>query len=208
VSFDFIAPHYRRLESVAFANKLQAARAAFLDRIGTPKRALSLGEGNGRFLRELLRKDRAVLVDCVDASARMLQLARESVGDESRVRFLHEDLMVWSPEENMYDLIITHFFLDCFAEDEIALAVAKLARAAAPGAVWLLADFSIPPHGLAKIHARLWLYAMYQFFRLTAGITGRELIDPSEFLRAHHFRLEGQNFQRFGLIKSELWRRL
>ena len=121
MSFDSIAPLYRLLETIAFANRLQSARVTFLDQIPSPQRALIAGEGNGRFLRELLQKHPATVVDCVDASARMLQLARERVHGDSRTQHLHEDLVVWSPEENAYDLIVTHFFLDCFTQGEIAL---------------------------------------------------------------------------------------
>lgn len=169
---------------------------------------MNAGEGNGRFLHALLRKHPGIRVDCVDASARMLQLANARVHDDTRVRFLHEDLKVWSPEENIYDLIVTHFFLDCFVQDEIAAIVTKLARAATADAVWLLSDFVIPAGGLAKVHARVSLNAMYRFFRLTTQISGSELIDPSPFLRAHDFRLAAQTLSRFGLIKSELWRRI
>jgi ubiquinone/menaquinone biosynthesis C-methylase UbiE len=207
VSFDFIAPHYRWLETIAFANKLQAARIALLDQVGTPKRALVAGEGNGRFLEALLREHPAIIVDCVDASARMIELARERVHDVSRVQFLHEDLMAWSPSENVYDLIVTHFFLDCFDQAELEHVIAKLARAATSEAVWLLADFSIPPRGIAKFHAQLWLGVMYRFFRATTGIIARELIDPSELLRTRGFRLLSRRTARFGLIKSELWQR-
>ena len=144
MSFDSIAPRYRALETLAFGNALQSARVAFLSEIGNTRRALIAGEGNGHFLEALLRRHPTIRVDCVDASARMLQLAKARVHDDARVRFLHEDLKVWSPEENTYDLIVTHFFLDCFVEEEVALIVAKLAQAATADAVWLLSDFSIP----------------------------------------------------------------
>ncbi len=165
------------------------------------------GEGSGRFLEALLRKHPGVRVDCVDASARMLQLAKARVRDDPRVRFLNEDVKIWSPEENSYDLIVTHFFLDCFVEGEIAAIVTKLARAATADAVWLLSDFSIPGGGLAEVHARVWLSAMYRFFRLTTGINGCELIDPEKYLQGSGFRLINRRLARFGLIKSDLWQR-
>ena len=71
MSFDFIAPHYRWLESIAFANTLQRARINFIDQIPAPLHVLIAGEGDGRFLREFMRKFPKALVDCVDASARM-----------------------------------------------------------------------------------------------------------------------------------------
>jgi ubiquinone/menaquinone biosynthesis C-methylase UbiE len=208
ISFDTIAPHYRWLEAITFGNKLQAARISFIGQIGRPRRALILGEGNGRFLEALLQAHRDGVIDCVDSSVQMLQRAREHITHAANVRLLHEDLTVWTPEENAYDLIVTHFFLDCFTRDEIARIVDKLAGAATGNAIWLLADFSIPPAGLAKVHAQVWLKAMYRFFRLTTGISGSALIDPTEFLQLHGFHLAQRNLWRFGLIKSDLWQRM
>jgi ubiquinone/menaquinone biosynthesis C-methylase UbiE len=208
VSFDRIAPHYHWLDTIAFGNKLQTARVAFLDQIDPPKRALVAGEGNGRFLRQLLRKYPATKVDCADASARMLQLARERAPSEgSRVRFLHKDLLAWSPEKAAYDLIVTHFFFDCFTENEIETIAQKLARSAKQNAIWLLADFFIPARVFTRLHALASLQAMYWFFRATTRITARRLIDPSESLRRHNFHLVTRRSWRFGLIKSELWQR-
>jgi ubiquinone/menaquinone biosynthesis C-methylase UbiE len=208
VNFDRIARHYHWLETVTFGNQLQRARVAFLDQIGSPKRALIAGEGNGHFLDELLRVFPSVELDCVDASARMLELARDRAGkNQAHLRFLHEDLLTWSPEENGYDLIVTHFFLDCFEESEVETIVDKLARSATQSAVWLLADFSVPSTSLARLHARAWLWSMHHFFRMVAGISARHLTNPSAFLEAHRFRCAERRNSRFGLVKSELWQR-
>jgi ubiquinone/menaquinone biosynthesis C-methylase UbiE len=207
VSFDFLAPHYHWLEGVTFGNKLQTARVAFLDQVNAPGRVLIAGEGNGRFLRSFLQKYPEAAVDSVDASAQMLRLAQERAGDKTRIRFLHEDITLWSPPENTYDLIVTHFFLDCFTRDEVAQVVAKLARSATGRAVWLVADFSVPPRGIARIHARIWLKVMYRFFRLTTRISASELVEPARYLSANGFERVARRRARFGLITSELWRR-
>jgi ubiquinone/menaquinone biosynthesis C-methylase UbiE len=210
VSFDALAPWYRALEWIAFGHDLQRCRVACLDEITAPRRALIVGEGNGRFLCELLRLRPEVEVDCIDASARMLQLARERLKRElpdraSRVRFLHQDIMSWSAPEHHYDLVVTHFVLDCFPEAALSGIVKQLARAATDDANWLLADFSIPPGGMARVRARAWLAAMYLFFRVFAGIPARALIDPTPFLRAEGFALKRQHFFRKGILKSEIW---
>lgn len=212
MSFDSIAPAYRTLETIAFGGDLQRARVACLGEIETARRALIVGEGNGRFLCELLRVHPNVEIDCVDASGHMLELARRRVecrlpADSIGVRFLQQDITSWTPPESSYDLIVTHFFLDCFSEDRIAEVVNRLARAATPSATWLLADFCMPAGGLARIRARLWLSAMYRFFQFTAGIEAAELEDPSPFLRAAGFALASQHLFRSGMVKSELWRR-
>jgi ubiquinone/menaquinone biosynthesis C-methylase UbiE len=211
VSFDSIAPAYRTLETIAFGGDLQRARVACLGEIGAPRRALIIGEGNGRFLCKLLRRHEQVEVDCVDASGRMLKLARQRLerrlpADATRVHFIHQNITSWSPPEASYDLIATHFFLDCFAGDRLADVVAKLSRAATSSATWLLADFCLPTGGFARIRARLWLAAMYRFFHFTAGIEARELEDPSPFLRTAGFALVSQHLFGCGMVKSEIWR--
>jgi ubiquinone/menaquinone biosynthesis C-methylase UbiE len=211
VSFDAIAPWYRALETVAFGNALQQARVACLDEIGSPRRALIVGEGNGRFLAALLQRQPLIRIDCVDSSERMLDLARrhvlETVPDEiSRVEFLQQDVTAWTSQDR-YDLIVTHFVLDSFRTAQVGRIIAKLAQAAAPNAIWLLADFRIPDDGLVRGHARSWLAVMYWFFRCVAGIEARELVDPSPFLRVEGFVLERQQLIRFRMLKSERWRK-
>lgn len=213
MSFDFIAPAYRTLETIAFGGDLQRARVDCLGEISSPRHALIVGEGNGRFLCELLRRYPNVEVDCVDASQRMLKLARKRIkrqlpADTTRVRFLCADIASWSPPEHQFDLIVTHFFLDCFSGDRIADIVNRLSRVAMPNATWLLADFCMPAGGFARIRASLWLAAMYRFFQITAGIEARELEDPSPFLRTAGFALANQHLFRRGMVKSELWHRM
>ena len=212
MSFDAVAPWYRALETIAFGNALQRCRVACLNEIESPRRALVVGEGNGRFLCELLRAHPGIQVDCADASERMLQLARRRVEMEQpdrsdQVRFLHRDVTSWSPPENHYDLVVTHFVLDCFPEGELAGVIKRLASAGTPEAVWLLADFRLPGQGFARLRARVWLAAMYQFFRLTAQIRATELIDPTPFMQANGFALTRQHLFRRGMLKSQLWRR-
>ena len=211
MSFDAVAPWYRTLETLAFGHTLQDARVAFVDEIGSPRRALIVGEGNGRFLGALLERHPLIRIDCVDSSGRMLDLARQHVLETNpneirRVAFLRDDVMSWAPHER-YDLIVTHFVLDCFSTQHVGLIVAKLAQAAAPNAIWLLADFRIPGAGFAHGHARAWLAVMHWFFRCVAGIEAQELVDPSPFLLVEGFTLGRQNLFRLGMVKSELWRR-
>jgi ubiquinone/menaquinone biosynthesis C-methylase UbiE len=211
VSFEAIAPWYRTLETVAFGNALQRARVACLDDIASARRALIVGEGNGRFLAALLKRQPLVRIDCVDRSQRMLELARRHVlktapNEISRVAFLQNDVTAWTPRDR-YDLIVTHFFLDCFRTEQVGRIVAKLSQAAAPKATWLLADFKIPEAGFARGYAHAWLAIMYQFFRSVAAIEARKLVDPSPFLRAEGFVLERQHLFRLGTFKSELWRK-
>jgi ubiquinone/menaquinone biosynthesis C-methylase UbiE len=212
VSFDALAPWYRTLEWIAFGNDLQRCRIACLGEIAAPRRALVMGEGNGRFLCELLRLHPGLEVDCVDASGRMLQLARKRVERElpdraEHVRFLHQDIKSWAAPEHHYDLLVTHFVLDCFPEAALTRIIKKLARAATDDAIWLVADFRVPPSGMARRRARTWLAVMYLFFRIATRIQASGLIDPTPFMRGEGLVSTRQVLFRKGLLKSELWRR-
>lgn len=206
MSFDRVASHYRSLETIVFGQQLQRARVAFVREVGVPRRVLIVGEGNGRFLAEFVRAHPAAAIECIEASARMIALAQKRPGGE-RVHFLHKDIRAVALPAAHYDLIVTHFVLDCFAEATLRELVAKLAGAAAPGASWLLADFREPPAGWKQRHAQFWIRSMYFFFRLTAGIEAGCLADPSPLLREAGFASVAQRFSRFGMIKSECWRR-
>ncbi|MEO7317421.1 MAG: class I SAM-dependent methyltransferase, partial [Chthoniobacteraceae bacterium] len=192
-AFDFIAPHYRWIELLCAGSLLQRCRTAFVGEIAPPRRVLIVGEGNGRFLAELLRRHPTASVTCVDASAAMLRLAGARLAadglDVRRVKFIHADLSAWTPPRAAFDLIATHFFLDCFRADQLAPIVARLAEAAAPGARWLVSDFHEPAAGFAKWRARIIIQSLYFFFRIVARLPARRLTPPDDFLTSQGFTL-------------------
>jgi SAM-dependent methyltransferase len=114
VSFDRVAPHYRWLETVVFGNQLQQARGAFVREIRPPRRALIVGEGDGRFLAQLLSTGEP-WIDCVEVSAGMIALARKRTCN-ARVTFIQCDIRDLTLCEAQYDLLVSHFFLDCFTK--------------------------------------------------------------------------------------------
>ena len=205
MNFDRVAPHYHWLETLVFGSQLQKARTAFVRKIDPPRRVLLVGEGDGRFLARFVRAYPQATIDCLESSARMIGLARRRLAP-ARVRFILEDVRSAKLPAGHYDLVVTHFVLDCFSERSLAEVVARLACAAAPGASWLLADFREPRAGWKRWHARFWLRLMYGFFRLTTGLEAAGLVDPSAFLSEAGFSLRSQRLSRFGMIKSEWWR--
>jgi len=209
VSFDLVAPHYRWLETIVFGNALQRARTHWIDKIPRPNRTLIVGEGNGRFLCQLLQVHPGIEVDCIDASRKMLHLAQRRVRQTcpeslSRVRFFCKDILQWSPSAS-YDLLVTHFFLDCFSRHQLTALIRKLAESARPGALWLIADFSVPREKIARAQARLLLRLMYAFFRAIAGIAASELADPTACLNENGFSRVLEKLSRASFIRSDLY---
>jgi ubiquinone/menaquinone biosynthesis C-methylase UbiE len=206
VSFDRVAPHYRWLETLVFGNQLQEARVAFVREIEPPLRILIVGEGNGRFLAELMRTGEPQ-VDCVEMSARMIALARKQVPD-AHVNFIQADIRDLALRQAHYDLIVSDFFFDCFTEGALAEIIARLANAAALNAQWLVADFCYPTRGWPHWRARALIAAMYFFFRASAGIEAHRLVDYRPLLRANGCRLRKELLSQRGEIRSQLWQRV
>jgi ubiquinone/menaquinone biosynthesis C-methylase UbiE len=198
---DPIAGWYRWLEYLGFGRALERRRNAFLPDVANARRALVLGEGDGRFLARLageMFRHPGATIDYVDLSPRMLELARSRAGDQ--VNYLLGDALIIPLKAAEYDLIVTHFFLDCFDEHDAAVLIDRIAVTAKPNARWLISEFRV-----ANGWSGLIVAALYRFFRITTGLKTRRLIDHRPLLRQHGFTLEKEEGARAGLLISELW---
>lgn len=203
---DRLAPFYRAMEFFAAGGKLQRCRVEFLPEIPAPRRILLAGEGHGRFLPECLRRFPEAEIMVVDSSMRMLEIANSKV-ESDNVTFIHADLLAWQAPVLPFDLVVTHFFLDCLTPEELALVVEKLALAASPQATWLLADFQHATGGPARWRTRMIVAALYAFFRVVSGLRARELVPPDSLLEAAGFHRKARRTYDWNLLKSEWWTR-
>ncbi len=216
MDFSRIAPVYRWIEYFTFGNALQKRRCAFLREVGCSERVLLLGDGDGRFAaayfeRQRTLSNRSIHVDFLDGSAGMVQLAKRRIAavgfQPGTVRFRLQDArtaLLCSP----YDLVVSHFFLDCFSSDELRRMIPRIAAAMPPGAKWLISEFAIPPKGLCKIAGRLLIRFLYLFFRLTTGIDQTQLPDYTGVMAGSGFRLIKHESAIKGLLVSQLWSKL
>jgi ubiquinone/menaquinone biosynthesis C-methylase UbiE len=209
MSFDVLAAHYRWMEWVLAGGKLQRCRTAFLDQVKGARKVLIVGEGNGRFLLECSRQLPRAKIVCVDASARMLDAARRRVcgqgGSFERIEFICADALSWVPPESGFDLIVTHFFLDCFRSEQLEMVIGKLAGVASSGAVWLLADFQSAKSGFQRIRSQAILWMMYRFFRVVTRLPTAKLVSPDKFLERNGFTLRERAVSECGLLHSDCW---
>lgn len=207
--FDLLAPHYTWLEKILAGSRLQRCRVAWFDELGGARRMLLAGVGHGPALVPLLRRHPALHVTCVDASGRMLAVARRRVEragiDPARVEFIHAHLPDWRPPAGQFDVIATHFFLDCFAPAQLAAVIAVLARAATADARWIISDFAVPARGPARWRAQAVHALMYGFFRVVTRLSARRLTPPDELLVAHGFTCSRRTRYDWGLLQADLW---
>lgn len=204
---DRLAPFYRSVEYAAFGRALHRARFALLDRLAGAQRILVLGEGDGRTLQRLLTIAPRAQIDVVDSSASMIALARARIGNTDRVRFFHHDAALVPLPAGTYDGVVTNFFLDCFTEPALQSLLQGIGRSLASQATWIVSDFAIPDGGLRRLHARVWIWTMYRFFRITTGLRAHELPPIQHSLSQIGLRSGEIHQQRGGMIFSQVWMR-
>ena len=207
---DAIAAAYRWLEYAAFGRKLESSRFAFLDVAAGCKRALLVGDGDGRFLVRLAAAYPQLEIDSVELSGKMIGLAKQRIhaaklADPSRIRFMHADVRTVELATTRYDLVATNFLLDCFRADELSCIVRRIKHACLPQAAWMVAEFQQPSSGWRAWYAFVWLRTMYLFFRFAAQLETQNLPPYEQILRNAGFRLTAKHASRAQLISSALW---
>jgi len=211
MSFDRFAHHYCWMESLLAGGLLQRCRVAWLPSVPEPRRVLLAGEGPGRFLEAAGQAWEGATFVVIDASLAMLAAARrrwvERGMDPGRVEWVHGRLPEAPPPRGPFDLVITHFFLDCFAPDQLRSVVDCLSRVASAKADWLLADFQVADRGWRRFRSQLIVAAMYWFFRRAAGVAARAIHRPDADLQCHGFELRGRRIVDFGLLRTDWWQR-
>lgn len=204
-NFNALAPYYRWIEAVTFGPLLQWCRTALLPEMLTAQRALVLGDGDGRFLAELLAANPSAAVEAIDISPAMVKLARRRNAGNERVRFHIGDARCASFAPARYDLIVTNFFLDCFGLFDLERMILALAAALEPGGRWVVGDFRLPARGWPRLAGRAALAAMYAFFRLATRLPARQLVEPDRLLRRSGLTLVSEESRLRGFLSARLW---
>jgi len=207
---DALAPYYETLEHLSFGRILERARFAFLRDVANTRRAILCGDGDGRFLARFVQTNERVEIDFVDLSARMIGLAEERVARlgpsfRERVTFHQMDVRDFTPQSGVYDLIVTHFFLDCFSERELKDVVARVAGFAAPDARLLVSDFREAQSPLGRAWTRTVIRSLYAAFRVTTGLRVTRLPDYCSALASAGYHSVREQNAAGGLLHSSLW---
>lgn len=207
--FDRIARVYRAMEYLSLGPMLERCRFHFLREAGNARRGLVLGDGDGRFVARLLAESPHLRAEAVDLSQAMLALLRKRVareGAEDRLSTVCADARSFEPASRGYDLVATHFFLDCLTEAEMDHMVARLRPRLDPGARWVVSEFQIPEGRRLKIWlARAMIAGLYSAFGMLTGLTVREIPPWRRLLRSHGFEPKARRGWLGGLLVAEVW---
>ena len=203
-NFNLIARPYRWLEYLTLGHALERCRLHFLPNLLDQKRALVIGDGDGRFLAALMAANHHLRADAVDTSATMLKLlTKRCEASADRLKTHQTNALAFVPVGN-YDLVVTHFFLDCLTQPQLEALIACISPVLAPGAIWLISDFSIPS-GPMHLPARFVVRSLYFGFRILTGLRTTCLPNYATPLTKTGLTRKAHHRSLVGLLTTELW---
>ena len=209
--FDLIAKPYRWLEYLTFGLALTRCRNHFLPALADRRRALIVGDGDGRFTARLLASNPQLEAQAVDLSPVMLALLTRRVAAahptaRTRLRTHPADARTFVPT-GPYDLVVTHFFLDCLTQHELDSFAFCLRPHLTPNALWLVSDFRIPA-GFMRLPARFLVRSLYFGFRILTRLRTTGLPNHAAALASVGLICTAQHLSLGGLLTSQLWSRI
>jgi hypothetical protein len=180
----------------------------FLPSLMESRRALAIGDGDGRFLAKLLEKNDTLHATAIDSSAAMLKLlSKRCARFAKRLEIQQVDVLRFvGTDSEPYDLVVTHFFLDCLTQSEVELLAKHIDGLSAPGALWVVSDFRIAP-GILRLPTRLFVRTLYFVFQILTGLKTRRLPDHASALASAGFTRIDSRLLLCGLLTTELWQK-
>jgi len=208
MSFDHIAPIYNIGENIFFGNQLNLARTVFTDELMNSHSVLLLGEGRGKFLRELLAINHNCSVTIVDSSSRMIRYQKSKVSKANfdRVNFHCVSIETFSTNQK-FDLICSFFFWDCFTVQQINKLVPSCSTLLLTKGLWITSDFiDLMNHKNYVNYFKIRL--LYLFFHLTTGIRAWRVEPFRNFAQENGLRLLKTDETKKNFICTELYQKI
>ena len=132
-------------------------------------------------------------------------LKRRARVNANRVRTFAADARQWIPKSQCYDLVATHFFLDCLTTGEVQDLAARIRTTLNPDAAWMVSEFAVPPGAYGRWVARPLVAFLYFAFRVMTGLRVRRLPDHHAVLQHAGFTLRARRTWLAGLLAAEIW---
>jgi tRNA (cmo5U34)-methyltransferase len=167
-NFNRVAPFYDAMANVIFGGAIRRSQIEFLEHIKPGSTVLILGGGTGWILTELFKRAMPDKVYYLEASTRMLHMAKQKCANES-VIFL-QGTQYTIPQHIQLDIVITNFYLDVFDDNTLSDTIKHIQKSLKQNALWLVSDF---------VERNWWhqllLALMYAFFNLVTNLQNRKL---------------------------------
>jgi tRNA (cmo5U34)-methyltransferase len=197
--FDFLAPVYDRLAQFVFGKSITDTQTCFLETIPPHARVLILGGGTGWLLKKLEACNSSCVIWYVENSFGMMKKARLH-RVKNLVHFI-EGTEEAIPIDLKFDVVITNFYLDLFADETLKCVIDRINTHVTPSSTWLVSEF---------IKGSTWwhhwmLKVMYLFFRNVCDIEANQLPEWQKQLGNQGWEVVSSKPFYHGFIHSTVW---
>lgn len=186
-----------------YGSTLRKAQQCLLPAIPAGACILIAGGGSGWILEAIAQIHPAGLtITYIDASARMISLARQRNAGNNQVTFITarvEDSLA----AGNYDVVITPFLFDNFTEETMQKVFGLIDHCLCTQGIWLHVDF----RNTEVLWQQMLLKAMYFFFRHCCGIEARTLPDIDIAFAGYGYRQTMRRSFMGGFISADVYKR-
>ena len=117
------------------------------------------------------------------------------------------DIRQLIPTRSDYDLVVSHFFLDCLTDREVRALIARLSPCMTPDALWLVSDFAVPEKGWRRLVARIVIRSLYFAFFVLTGLKVRKIPNYASAFNENGYHPVDKAAFLGGMLVTELWQR-
>lgn len=184
--FRWLAPIYESCEWLYSGGAIAAAKKSQWSYFQPGMRICYAGVGAGGELAGAAAK--GVEISLIDTSPSMLRQAVKALPEQAVGSIVEDSVLQWQPDQPFHGLV-TNFFLNIFAQNNLELVLDRLVDWVEPGGFWTIADFAPPSSLVGRFYWGLPL-------RLAAPITGEEVhpfYDYVPMLEARGFALVAES---------------
>lgn len=210
--FNRLAPIYDGLARAVFGNHLRKAQSVYLARIPKQSKILVLGGGSGWFLEELIRQTDPAAVFYLEISSKMIAASKARIQKNlpafelGKITFFEGELAQMR-EEDDFDVICTHCFLDLFGPKKLEENMKSLHQKLRPNGLWYFSDFHIPQKYPMRVISSVLIKIMYLFFKWTCKIDAKQLPDFQSYFDAHQLKIGATTSFFGGMIVAKMYRK-
>lgn len=204
-NYDAIAGSYDRVSRLVFGKSIMESQKVLLQYIHAHSRVLIVGGGTGWILEEIaVLNSSGLVIDYVEISAKMIFLASKRQCGANKVNFINKPIEDYNATAS-YDVIITPFLFDNFAQDRAEKVFNKLNSVLMESGKWLFTDFHIGA-GQAFWQKAL-LRSMYTFFGLISHVEARQLPELTPIFSSAGYEIIFESYHFGKFIRSVAYRK-
>lgn len=205
-NYDKIANHYDTLSRLVFFKSQVNAQVNQLQYIPKNSSILIVGGGTGWILEEIAKiYPSGLKLVYVEISGKMLALSQKRDCKNNQVEFVNIGIEDFKTDV-LFDVILTPFLFDNFAEERAAKVFWQLNSYLKGGGQWFLVDFSLNQNN-GKWWKWLLLKSMYSFFKLLGIVEANQLINMHRYFLNMGYQIVEQRFYYRGFIKAMIYKK-